>query len=555
MPDTTLQNQNLGGYQGTGKYGTFDNVDYGKPTTEAPYGTYNVKSPVTSLSTDNAQKTLQSGLDTLNGISPKTAPGYQAPPPPTNTGVNGGTNPTGQFQNAAGTTATYTQAQLNDPSIQQWIKDNGFVPTDLQGLTYNPNAKEQGDVNGLNDQISGLTQNLANYNVDNDPNFQSMASNIRGTYDSILSETKKANAARQASLETIGLRTGATQYAGGVQSGVVGEELRQADARVADIVNKENAAISSARLAYQTGKFSEFNTQISALSKLRDQKQTELTDYNKTLSDTLKKAQAETQQVKRDTTIAALMGKGMTDPKNLLESLKNSGISTTADELQKSMKSLADSVAGGDLTKLTGAMGEYYSLLQHDPTGAILPPSIRALPKDQQPFAYVKYKGDLGRAGGSVSGAGGGGGKGYTFSNSDRGKLLGVDVSPAIIDHIQQGLSQGTSLSDILTAETGLNEAQKNAFRETITGNAPQFITPDYIKSSFDVDVLKQKALDAGFTSFKLPGEGYFNQKAGVKENDLNDYVNLLMDTVKTYRDSGLTDKEIAAKLDTKLGQ
>src|SRR3990167_9128892 len=121
-----------------------------------------------------------------------------------------------------------------------------------------------------------------------------------------------ANKQRAGVIATMGIRGGTTRYAGGVQMGIEGEELKQAADRIADINARESNTIAAARNAYRTGKFSEFNTQVNALEKLRANKQKEMEAANKILVDTRKKFNETVGQATRDAKVAEGVHQGYT---------------------------------------------------------------------------------------------------------------------------------------------------------------------------------------------------------------------------------------------------
>jgi hypothetical protein len=141
----------------------------------------------------------------------------------------------------------------------------------------------EGAVSSVNTQIQSLTSDLVNYNVDNDPEYQSAANSIRQQYEKLRQNMLQANEQRAGALKTLGYRTGAQQYAGSVQMGIEGEELTQANERMSEIARQENDAIAAARSAYKSGQYAEFNAKINALENIRQTKAEELNNYNNLL--------------------------------------------------------------------------------------------------------------------------------------------------------------------------------------------------------------------------------------------------------------------------------
>ena len=340
------------------------------------------KKPVTILSTDRAAETVDRNLGSLNGLSPSTSPGYT--PPPT-TPVEKTTIPKAYFANEAGQEAEYTEVQLNDPATRKFIQENGYVMTKTEGPTV-----QASEVKGVNDRMSGLIDTITNYNVDSDPGFVAQANSIKEQYGRLRTDMEKANKQRAGTIATMGIRGGTSRYAGGVEMGIEGEELRQAAGRIADINAREASAISAARTAYRTGKFSEFNTQVTALENLRTSKQKELETVNKTLADARKKFEETTMRASRDSAVAGIVAQGITDATQILgylnfdEQGKQVG-DFTAKEVGDALKNISP---GAELKNLTGTVKEFYSLLGQ---GA-LPETITSLPEEDQFFAYLTLK-------------------------------------------------------------------------------------------------------------------------------------------------------------------
>jgi hypothetical protein len=204
-----------------------------------------------------------------------------APATPTET-------PKATYTNAAGQTFMYSQDELNDPLIQQQIKDGGMVLSNkdagvnIYGDEANPLQQSADNANKV---IEDATNQMLSWNVDTDPEFQATANSIKSKFATMKAEMEKINSQRQASYASSGLRQGTTQFSGDITRGIVGEEISQGSARISEIAAQESAAISAARTAYKTGKWDEFNNTMNALKDIRDQKTKALSDYNTKIAD------------------------------------------------------------------------------------------------------------------------------------------------------------------------------------------------------------------------------------------------------------------------------
>lgn len=250
---------------------------------------------VSSISTKDAvsQVNKQKGyLDTTYpGTPPLPSTDQQETPPPVNAGK-------AYFTNQAGQEAEYTQEQLNDPNTRQFLTENGYVMVKSDGVNVGSDfttSKTQTGVNEANALVENLTKDFLSYNVDADPDFQAQAKVIRAEFDRLKRQMEKTNYSRAQGLSTLGMRSGTTQYAGAIQSGIEGEELNQANQRLADIAQEEAATISAARSAFKNNKYSEFDRKVTALKDIRDQKQKELEGYTTAIANYTKKLQEEEQ--------------------------------------------------------------------------------------------------------------------------------------------------------------------------------------------------------------------------------------------------------------------
>lgn len=264
--------------------------------TNPHYGLLNQpKTEVGMIDTGSAVSQVNKQNNYLNTTYPNLPPAEPSTPPaptPTPSTASG----KAYFTNEVGQEAEYTQDQLNDPNTQQYLKDNGFILVKSDGVNVNGDFSTGGiqkGVNDLNSQIEGLTKDFLSLNIDQDPEFIGQANVIKADFAKLKREMERTNQQRQKAYETLGYRTGATQYANAVQMGIEGEELRQGSERLANIAREEAGTLSAARLAFKNGKFQEFNMQVNALKDLRDQKQNELSNYNKSISDFTKRIQEE----------------------------------------------------------------------------------------------------------------------------------------------------------------------------------------------------------------------------------------------------------------------
>lgn len=497
--------------------------------------------PVSVLSTANAADTVDKNLSKLNNLYPvskNTTPTLTAKDGsvPSDMSPKAPIVPKATYTNAAGQNASYTDEQLKDPTIQKFLTDNSYVLTNTEGPTYTPGgAPTQAGVTAVDDRISQLANDFMSYNVDQDPGFQSQAANIKANFAKLKAEMEKSNASRASALQTIGFRTGASQYAGGVQSSVEGAELDQANQRIADLNLQESNAIAAARTAYQTGKYSLFTQQMNILDKVRENKAAALKAYNETLATALKNVKSGAIQASRDGAIADLLNQGVSDAAQILQYLnydeKGNLIGDfTAKEVSDTLSSFAKNSGLGDLAKLTGEVKNFAILKE---SGA-LPSNIESLPEQDQLAAYLQF--------------------------IKPKKALGV-TSPGSTNKItlSEAKSQGLPLSVVGMSENEVAASFGSAtppkwFVEKAQGEAQASIIPEKVQSLWDdyrsaYEANRGKSSSSSTTvtkdNYKPQAETYFKGTFGdqLKPEDLA----TLVDRVGLYMQGGYTYKAAVA--------
>ena len=262
------------------------------------------RTPVATLSTDRARSTVNQKLQTLDEIAPIKPPeakpkdkGEFIAPGGSLAGAQG-ISPTGQVipgdQSQRAATFSFddlVEMGITDFSGFEQTEDGSFRPN-AQGYAKlgitgvdDEGSRLENDVQSVNNRIEGLANEFLTFNVNEDPDFIAEADSIRRQFDRLREEMGRTNEQRKGALQTLGFRTGGQQYVSAIQKSIEGEELRQAGRRMADIDAQEAAAISGARQAARTGKFTTFSQQMDALDKVRAQKAEALTNYNQALAD------------------------------------------------------------------------------------------------------------------------------------------------------------------------------------------------------------------------------------------------------------------------------
>lgn len=310
-----------------------------------------------AISTVNKQKGY---MDSINSVTPLSSTTNVAPAP-TSTTTPKTTESTGKarFTNQAGQDLVLSEEQLKDRTTQDFIKNNGFVVATSDFPVNNDftTSSLKKEVSDIDDQVEGMTKSMMNLNLDSDPEYASIAQSIKSQFAEVRTQMEAVNRQRQKAFETLGSRYGTQQYAGNIQMGIEGEEIKQGTQRISDINAKESEALITARQAFKTGKWQEFNNVVNSLKSLREEKTKELGAYNQSIANLNRRLQEEQIQVQSDVkegqlkqSILGAINQGFKDPIEILSALEMAGIQATPEEVSKytNLIEKQDTLAGLD---------------------------------------------------------------------------------------------------------------------------------------------------------------------------------------------------------------
>ncbi len=381
--------------------------------------------------------------------------------------------------------------------------------------------------------------------LSNKSETQAYIGQLKAEYSATRKSIERTNRLNEGVYAQSGIRSGAARYAPEHQADVIADVQMEGIRRLQDLDTKYNAAVSAANAALKAKNYVLAKQKADEAVKIQqdflDESRDRASEARKLNDETRK----QTRQATRDSAVAGLISQGITDKKEMLDYLNYSQDGTqigdfTAKEIDDTVKALTGDATEGKYDKLSGDTRDFY-LLKGIPNG--LPANILALPEDQQLFAYIRAKGEAGRKGETGDKP-----KTYTFSNEARGKLIGTGLSNDAVDYIEKGINE-FGAEEVLASQTDLSEDQKDVLRNLITGKERTFINNEFITGAYDDTILRQAANAAGYSS----GGGFFADDQGVGDDALNEFLADLMGTVDTYREMGLTDKEIQKKLDEKI--
>jgi len=402
------------------------------------------KAPIGSISTTSAAQTLQQKVDKLNTYSPSTTPGYVPPKTePTETKVDS----KAYFANDAGQEAEYTQDQLNDPSIKDYIQKGGYVMTKTEG----PTALAS-EISVIDKQIADLANIFNTYSPEQDQTFVSQAQGIRSQYDELRNEIKEAEELYKRSIGTSMQRY--TPVAAASLGFTIATEATKA---LGSVLRKEQSAVAEARSAYQSGRFTQFNNMLNTLEKIRDKKAATLEKINTNFEKAIEEQRKETKRMNMESDIVSLMGEGITD---VMEISKQLGFKYSSKDIKDSLKNLAPETKDWK-DKLSGTTRDFYVLQGQ----GLLPGNIASLPENQQLFAYLKAE----KLASSI-GSGAGSKNKITLAEA---KSLGLPISTV-----------GMSQDDIL--KTLQADAAPPWFIEKVQNELQMSLTPQAAKDAWN---------------------------------------------------------------------
>jgi hypothetical protein len=466
----------------------------------------------------------------------------------------------GTQTDANGVTRLANGSVVQDTTGDTGTKNAGYTYRGVDGNLYNSESGEivegSANVNDINTQSDQDTQDLMDQmKAMTDANTASLIENIQAQYAQRKIQQQNSNNAQNASVTNALLMGGVTgqgsssQYAPVSSAGIISAQEAYGIQKLASLDAEENGLIAEARAAQELANYKLMELKLAQV----EAKRTEKLAYAKELNDNIiaaNKAQRESMiQSSRESAIADLytqMGKQGVTPNigdmlfnlNYYEDGTPTGGNFTAKEIADALASITKKVGAVDTTGMTADLKEYYSIVNQ---GLPLPASVMAVAENARPYAYAQYKAAQTKKTSTTDK--------YNFANDDRGKLIATGLSNAEIEHLEEGINE-YGAAEVLSKETGLTEAQKTVLTSIIAGKKDaEFITKDTITTLFADDVLRKAANEAGYNA----GGEFMSRDYGVPDDQRDEYITDLMGSVDLYRKMGLSDKDILAKIETKV--
>ncbi len=320
---------------------------------------------------------------------------------PQNTNTYNNLSDKGTYVDSGGTMRHSDGSLVPAPIDAQ--NDNG-VWKDATGQTYGaPPQYVTGDdpeSQKINELIGSMKQSL-------DAGTKKQIDVIEQNHALLTSAQQGANDRATQGMTSALLNTGG-KFAPADTSGRTLAETSLGLQKIAALDAQENSQLAAANKAQADGNQQLFDKALADVQATRTAKQAAAQKVIDKQTAAIDASQKQQEQASRDTAIADLVNQGISDPSKILDLLNvdNNGKlqgDFTADEVSKTLKSIANSTGAAGIKGLTGDVGNFYALKN---TPGALPASILALPDDQQLAAYI---GMVNLAKKGVSAASGGG--------------------------------------------------------------------------------------------------------------------------------------------------
>lgn len=421
--------------------------------------------------------------------------------------------------------------------------DVNGVPRYADGSIYNEPEESKQVTADTADEDASIKSYLDEMKANTDATAKRSIDNIQQKFNQRKSEQEAINQRLQARTNNALLMGGVTgqgssaQYAPISSQGIISQAESFGVKQLASLDSEEQDLIAQALQAKDESNFKLLEKRLAQVEEKRKEK----TDFANKLNDQVleenKKLLQESIQVEKDTTIADILASGLTEPSAILKKAKELGVSMTAKDVADTLKNIASTLGGGDVSKLSQDVQEYYRL-KGEKGG--LPVSVLALPSTaEQIAAYIKLKTAAGTkakstGSGGSSGEGSGSSSGGTYK-SDLDALIGNATNT-----ISTKFGQETFRNSISKAR---NDGDKiSTIATVVLKNSPGPIREDFINQSVGIKQLDKaiSLLNEGTKSGRINAATQYTYNLAGKDFDpklaaLNAYI---VSAIQPYRNS-----------------
>lgn len=291
----------------------------GAPTTPTPTQTpalTSSASPNTQSANTTTEPTVLSSanVDTKNQNNQNTLATAAAANPTTNggTGIQNARESGGTFQGDDG------QLYYNYDSTP--VAGQGSM---IPGTTYT----STGDP-GVDNTLSQIYK----FQQQTDATSAAMLDSIRSQYQDLIAQQTQSNTASQAAEQTSLIRSGSARYTQDESTGTMQTLVSNGLQKIGNLITQENSALLSAQQAQQSKDWQTLDKVMTVYDQIRQEKQAETTKLNEALM-------AKTQQANTDAAVTKVLESGVSDPSQILASLRSQGDTTTT------LKDITDTIS------------------------------------------------------------------------------------------------------------------------------------------------------------------------------------------------------------------
>lgn len=181
---------------------------------------------------------------------------------------------------------------------------DGNAATDASSKFLDPTvaAAFSANISSLTSQANDAkaTVDAAAATLANDPAASAAAASITAQYEQLIRAQIARNNILAGSNLVNAARGGSLQYANGMETNFMSEEMITASNTVTELIQKENAAIIQSNTAFKNGDIKAFNDATAAYNKANSDKTTAILDLANATDKAVKDAQAATRQASLD---------------------------------------------------------------------------------------------------------------------------------------------------------------------------------------------------------------------------------------------------------------
>lgn len=235
----------------------------------------------------------------------------------------------------------------------QTVGSDGYVRNSDGSLASAPIGSQAGDNGGYLDSSSGLQYGKEANQYSDDPaqdalyqrqfsdldaNTKELVDSYHAQYEGYRAKQNQINAAQEAGREQSLLMGGGSRYAQTSSGDLTALQRTNSLDNIIALDNQEKSLVAQAKAAQASKKYDLLNDLIAKAENVRKEKQDAAVKANDAIAADLKAQKAAQVQATKDASISSIVQKGITDPAQILASLRAAGDKTTT------LKDITDSI-------------------------------------------------------------------------------------------------------------------------------------------------------------------------------------------------------------------